>query len=419
MHLSPEVELHGTPVVTSPYFGVESQYDGSSLIVSISSINQDLTLLQQWQQLENHLNSDNKSFPEKSLVELSGKLEAQANYHRPYVGHSTSDIDLTGLELDVSAAINRWTTGFMALNYDNSPLATDATRADNSKLFVNKAFITLGNLNSSPFYLTAGQFYVPFGKYSSFMVSSPLTLHMARTKARALLLGYHPKTNDGLYGSLYTFKGDSHTLNNENKINQWGGNIAYDYIGKGYKLTLGGSYINNLADAAGMQDNGLANGFGAVSASGLDNETLQHKVAGADIQGKLSVGPMVFLAEYLTATRAFDASDMMYNGNGAKPSALNLEAAYLFNLRDKPSSIALGYGQTRQALAMNLPKNRYSVTLNTSQWKDTVLSLQYKHDVAYGQNDMGGGKGSYYSAINTPALGESDDSLTLQFGVYF
>jgi hypothetical protein len=157
-----ELELHGTPVVTSPYFGVESQYDGSSLIVSMSSINQDLSLLQQWQKLESKMRADGKPFPEKSLVELSGKIEAQANYAKPYVGKDSSDINLSGLELDIAAGINRWTTGFMAINYDDNPLSTEASRTNNSKLFVNKAFVNVCNVHQS---------MVSLFTYSSFFAS--------------------------------------------------------------------------------------------------------------------------------------------------------------------------------------------------------------------------------------------------------
>lgn len=395
----------GTPVVTSPFLGVHSAFDGSDLVVNMSSINQDLRLLQQWQMLENQLANSGKSFPDSPMLELSGKIEAQAVAAKPYVGKKTTDIDLSGLELDVSASINSWASGFMAINYDDSSLSTPATRTSNSNLFVNKAFLTLGNLNQLPVYLTAGQFQVPFGQYSSFMVSSPLTVSVGRTKARALLLGYHPKEDKGLYGSLFTFKGDSSTTSNSGKVNQWGANVAYDYVGQGLKFTLGTSYINNMADAVGMQSNGLTTGFKGFGES-LATETLKDRVPGADVQGKLAMGPVVLLGEYLTATRAFNAADMTYNNQGAKPRAMNFEAAYLFKIADKPSSFALGYGQTNEALALALPKQRYSAVWSYSHWKNTIASLEYRHDIAYGAGDVASGKNIAMNYTNMPMLGD-------------
>jgi len=408
----------GTPVVTSPYLGVQSAFDGSDLIVNMSSINQDLRLLEQWQMLDNQMQAAGKSFPNSPMVELSGKIEGQAVYTRPYVNKSTSDIDLSGLELDTSVAVSPWASGFMAINYDNSPLSTPATRTSNSRLFINKAFLTLGNLNRSPFYLTAGQMQVPFGQYSSFMVSSPLTVSVGRTKARALLLGYHPKGNEGLYGTIFTFKGDSSTESNAGKINQWGANAAYDFVGQGFKFTLGSSYINNMADAVGMQDNGLGRGFRGFAAS-ANTEVLKKRVPGADVQGKLTVGPVVFLGEYLTAIRSFDAADLTYNQNAAKPSAMNFEAGYIFTLADKPSSFALGYGRTDQALALALPKQRYSAVFNYSYWKNTIASLEYRHEIAYGVGDTATGKNTAVDYTSIPTLGKSADALIAQIGIYF
>ncbi len=408
----------GTPVVTSPFLGEHSAFDGSDLIVNMSSINQDLRLLQQWQMLENELAKTGKQIPTAPMIELSGKIEAQAVAAKPYVGKKTADIDLSGLELDVSASINPWASGFMAINYDNSSLSTPATRTSNSNLFVNKAFLTLGNLNQLPVYLTAGQFQVPFGQYSSFMVSSPLTVSVGRTKARALLLGYHPKEDKGLYGSLFTFKGDSSTASNSGRVNQWGANVAYDFVGQGYKFTLGSSYINNMADAAGMQSNGLSGGFTGFGANS-NTEILQNRVPGVDVQGKLTVGSMVFLGEYLTATRSFNMADMTYNNQGAKPSAMNLEAAYLFNIAGKPSSFALGYGQTGEALALALPKQRYSAVWNYSYWKNTIASLEYRHEIAYGAGDIASGKNIAMNYTNMPMLGNKSDTLLAQFGIYF
>lgn len=417
-NVATEVLLGGTPVITSPFFGKHSQYDGSDLVVNMSSINQDLRLLEQWQMFDKNLQANKITRTSSPVVELSGKVEAQANYNKPYMGSKTTDIDLSGLELDVSMGINSWASGFAAINYDNSPLATSATRASNSKLFVNKGFLTLGNLNEFPLYLTAGQFYVPFGQYSSFMISSPLTVSVGRTKARAILLGYRAKSTDGLYGSVYGFKGDSSTQSEAGRINQWGANVAYDFVGQGFKLTLGTSYINNMADASGMQDNGLGNGFKGFGASSA-TEMLQHRVPGADVQAKLSVGQFVLLGEYLTALNSFDSADLMYNNSGAKPTALNTEVAYIFKIKDKPSSFALGYGQTSEALALALPKARYSAALSTALWKNTIASLEYRHDVAYDTHAVGGGKGFILNNANMPILGKDADTVTLQLGVYF
>ena len=58
-----------------------------------------------------------------------------------------------------------------------------------------------------------------------------------------------------------------------------------------------------------------------------------------------------------------------------------------------------------------------SATLNAVIWKDTIESLEYRHDVNYGSGDTASGAGT---AVTTgKALGRSSDLVTAQIGIYF
>lgn len=416
------LEMGATPVMTSPYIGVRSQYDASDLVVNLPTYNQDLVLLQHGQKAENELARKGVRLPSTPLIELSGKIEGQVIGVRNADTTRSSKVDLSGSELDVNAKFGSWLTGFLALSYDNNAPNTGnvvggtVTATDNSRIFLNKAWLTIGNLNKSSFYLTVGQRY-HFGQYSSFMVSLPVTLLMGRVKARSLLVGYQHPGNNGVYGTVYTFKGDSTA--GTSHINQIGATLGYQFKNDTFNTDIGADYINNIADSQGMQNTGAmlpgaspATGLGFGSSATF--ERLIHRVPGAAVHGKLGMGPVNLVAEYVGATKRFNAANLSMNGAGARPQAFNVEGAYMFKLLNKPANFALGYAQTKDAVALVLPQRRYTATFNVSPWRDTIASLEFRRDIGYNSTDVG----RLQTVTITPAGGFTN-TVTAQFGVYF
>ena len=78
------------------------------------------------------------------------------------------------------------------MTYENIP-GTSPRRISNSRVFLDRGFIIIGNFNRSPIYGSLGQMYVPFGRYGSNMISLPLTYFIGKTKARAISVGLAPQ----------------------------------------------------------------------------------------------------------------------------------------------------------------------------------------------------------------------------------
>lgn len=418
--------LGGSPVVVSPLVGLYSDADVNDLIVNMPSVNEDLRLLRQRQQIAGLYDKFGLPAPDQPIVDLSGRVEGQIMGTRPYAGHRRSDVDLSGAEIDVAALVNSWATGFISINYDNSPPPPGTGRSvDNSRFFVSKAFISIGDLIKSPVYFTIGQFFVPFGQYGSYMISSPLTEAVGRIKARAVLLGYNkvfsPSTT--INGSLFAFRGDS-ASNDASNINQFGANLDYTFH-HGDKVSgdLAVSYIANIADSEGMQSNG---GPGVLSAGGAAftgfattspaTELLAHKVPGFDARGGIAYGDFSVMAEYVTAAEKFSPLNMTFNSGAAKPMAFHVESVYNFTAWGKKSLVAVGYDVTKDALALLLPKQRYVAVLSTSFWDWTIESLEFRHDINYGAGDFATGQGL---PIVPLGLGHASDTVTFQIGIYF
>ncbi len=400
--------IAGMPVVTSPYLGARPAFDGSDLIVNVSSINQDMRLMLQRRALYRALHQLGYPDPDSPIVAISGAIEPYAMQQESYAGQNSWDMDLNTTNLDVAAALNPWVEGYFSFAYDSEPPFGGGQRLSNSTVRLNKSFINVGNLDESPFYMTAGQFYVPFGRFASSMVSSPLTLRLARTKARAVLIGYKPLTNNGFYGSIFAFRSDT---TNDPDRGAGGANIVYEFDRNNVRGEIGASYTSSLNDSGGMQRTGFTwGGFGTSAAT----EAVDKRGA-FDVHANVNIGAYAMMAEWVTPCDAFRATDLAFNSRGARPQAFNVEFAHTFKVKSKPASVAVGYSGSKQALALGIPRERYSAVFNISLWRNTVQSLEYRHDVDYGTTSQAQGRGS--AAVW--GTGGASNTFSAQFGLYF
>lgn len=406
-------------VSTGPYVGVPISFAGSNLVINSPSVNTDTQLLGIRKSIMGHL--DGMGGPvvrnkDHSHLLLSGVVEGVASYNNNGGAPSTSDIDVGNVSLDAFfIGPTDWLLGFVELSYDGaaasgSPyVSTNSYRASNSRVFVNKAFITVGDFQKTPFYGSLGQMYVPFGRYSSANVSSPLTKSVGRTKARTLVLGFKQQTENKFYGAAYIFRGDSHAQS-VSKVNNGGLNLAYAFKSGSVHADLGAGVIANIADSDGMQN---ANGFATTAAT----EQLVHRVTGYNLRALFGFGSnWDFIAEYVGAAKSFAMTDMGYQGRGAKPYATDVEAIYSFDAFGRPNSVGLSYSQSHEALALGLPLSRTALTFNTSVWRNTLQSLEFRRDIEYAASVTANGAGG---TASTAQNGKADYAVTAQFDYYF
>jgi hypothetical protein len=423
-----DVTVPGQSFVSSgPYIGVPLTFSGTDLIINNPSINEDVALLNIRKAIGERLALLGRGQEsDHAHLLLSGIVEAQAMYRDPGQGATSSDIDLTDAELDgYILGPSNWTSALFAFTYDNNIGAEEGSlssnsRVLNSRLFVSKAFIVIGNFAKSPMYGTIGQMYVPFGVYSTNMISSPLTKILGRTLERAALIGFQQQGGNAVYGSGYVFKGETHS-GATSRLNNGGFNLGYRYAYGKISGNFGGGVIANLADSGGMQFNGnpqpFFGGFGATNNFG--GEFIAKRVPALNVRGLFSVGSHIdLLAEYIGALTSFSVENLTYNSHGAKPYALTAEAAYSFTAFDRPSSVAIGYGKTKDALALGLALQRYQMVFNTSWWKDTLQSLEIRHDQNYAESAYATGTGTAVTQLINGA-GKSDNMVTAQFDIYF
>lgn len=408
--------IAGTPVVGSPFLGDRPAFDGSDYIVNISSINRDIRLMQQRRALYQAYQKIGYPIPQTPIISISGKAEPAATISNPFHTNADGDLTLGSSELDVAAALNQNVEAYIAIAYDEGP-PDFGPRVDNSAFNLNMGFVNIGNLDKSPIYFTAGQVYVPFGRYSSSMITSPLPLSLARTKTRPIILGYKSQEDTGPFAAIYGYRSDT----TFGKSGVGGANLGYIYGFGEVNGEVGVSYISSMDDSGGMQATGSPigttfGGFGSIT-NGTENV---RKTQAVDLHATLGYDRYNLTAEWVGATQAFRAQDLSFNGRGAKPQALQTEAGVTFIAFNRPASIGIGYQWSKDALALNLPKQRYLGVFNISIWKDTVESLEYRHDVDYGLTQFGNGAAPA-GVVNLPTMGtgQTADTVSAQIGVYF
>lgn len=408
--------IAGTPVVSSPYLGDRPAFDGSDYIVNISSINRDIRLMQQRRRLYRAYQSIGYPVPHMPIIALSGKSEPVGVLNDPFRGNTNGDLTLGSSELDIAAALNQNVEAYIAIAYDESPPEV-GPRINNSAFNLNMGFVNIGNLDKTPLYFTAGQLYVPFGRYSSSMISSPLTMNVARTKTRPFILGYKSQEDSGPFAAVYAYRSDT----NLGKSGVGGVNLGYIFEYQEVTGEIGASYISSIDDAAGMQSTGSTIGttFGGFGSITNGNEAVR-KTQAMDVHGNIGYDRYNFTAEWVGATQAFRPQDLSFNGRGARPQAAQAEVGMTFRAFNRPSSIGLGYQWSKDALALNLPQQRFVGVFNISIWKDTVESLEYRHDIDYGAGQYANGAAPP-GLVNLPTLGtgRSADTVSAQIGVYF
>nr|WP_320050546.1 LbtU family siderophore porin [uncultured Desulfuromonas sp.] len=296
-------------------------------------------------------------------ITLSGLIEIEASYESfdfddpAENDEDSSDIVLATVELGIDVELVKHVSGHVLLLWEED---------DTEPMDVDEAFITLDGEDVLPLYLTAGKMYVPFGDFTSNMISDPLTLELGETRESALLVGFDIT---GLYGSVYAFNGDIEERDDDdNHIDNFGATLGYALENEQMILDAGVCYINNIIDSDALGELFEDEGY-----------ELNDYVGGFGAHIVLEFGQINLIGEYLAAI-----DDLEYESEGSqiKEDAIrswNLEAGYTFELLGKEALIAAAYQGTDNAGDF-LPESRYMACIGAGIFEYTSLALEIAHD---------------------------------------
>jgi len=318
-------------------------------------------------------------------IEIAGLIEVEAFYAEPFGGGDESDIVLATFELGIASQVTDWVEVAASLLYEE----------DDTDLEVDLAYITIANPDVAPVFLTAGQIYVPFGAYETNLISDPLTLEIGETRETTVQLGF---VYQGFGGSVYAFNGDN-KIDGDSRLGSWGANLLYGQEREDITWTVGAGYISDLGDSDTLQDSVADNRSARLDEliesgdplAGTFNTDPTERTGGWTANFAVIANGFNLIGEYLTASDDFDPASLGFNGQGAKPSAWNIELGYAFEIFGKESVVAAAYQGTDEAVALELPQERWMLGLSVGIFDNTALSLEYAYDTDYDKDDGGTG----------------------------
>jgi len=296
-------------------------------------------------------------------VEIGGVVEVEANNVDADGGSDESDIYVATVEIGVTAQVNDWTAAEIVLLYEDD---------GDSELDVDTATISIANPDSI-WALTTGQYTVPFGYYSTNLLSDPITLDAAETGDSAVEFGI---ANNGFSASAYVFRGDQ-----QSDIENYGFAFGYETETDDFAFSGGLGWINDIAESDTVVDDGTA----------MTNEAEAWTAF-----AQLDIASFTFIGEYVAATDSLDA----YNSSD-KPSFFNIEAGYSFEAMGRPAVFAIGFQGSDDAAdyAGGMDKERTLAALSMEVMDGTSVTVEYANAEDY--------------------AGDETDTLTGQLSVEF
>ncbi|MBF0270548.1 MAG: LbtU family siderophore porin [Magnetococcales bacterium] len=315
-------------------------------------------------------------------ITLSGAVDVRANTVETFKNAATSDVVIDTVKLGIDVKIADMVTGRIVFLHEEPYNAPDTAFVD-----VDEATITLGDTERQPLYLTAGRKTVPFGKFTTNLISDPLTMQLGETKESVLEVGFQHK---GGYGSVYAFNGNAQKAGGNDTIDQFGANLGYGGKIREVTFDFGGSLINSLEDSEV-----LTSRIATVNA-------MQQHIGGAGLHAQVGFSGFTLIGEYITALDRFAPTELAWNGGGAKPSAWNLEAGYGFTMMGKETTIAGAWQGSEEALGLGgglgFPENRLMVGFSMGIYDHTTLAMEWMHDKDYNTTDISTAPGTNNTA---------------------
>ncbi|MEA2060065.1 MAG: LbtU family siderophore porin [Thermodesulfobacteriota bacterium] len=300
-------------------------------------------------------------------VSISGLVEVEGFYTSDYEDEDESDFELATAELGIDAQIHDFVSSHVLFLWEEG---------EGEDICVDEAFITIGNTEKFPIFMTLGRQYVPFGVFETRMVSDPLTLEIAETQETSVLFGFE---YSGVYGGIYLFNGDIDEESGDDHLENFGANIGYSFETGDLGLDFSASYISSLGDTDGVSD-------------ALPDD-IEDYVDGISFSGVLGFKGFTLIGEYVTALDEFEPREMVFKQSGAEPEAWNLELGYNFDAAGHDTTLAVACQGTDEALALELPETRYMAVAGMGFFDNLIfVSLEYAYDEDYDESDGGSGE---------------------------
>lgn len=315
----------------------------------------------------------------KDHIVLSGAVNLQAAFSNKsssgsFVKPSAEKMSLNTALINIHALLMPWLRSYVTLTYQPGQVSTNTGGQVNGPEF-EQAYFQIANAKKSHFLLNVGKQFLPFGVYQRHPVINSFTQVLDETNKIALNLG---ATYKPFFFSIYGFSaqgglsGVGNTPSNE--LLNGGVEIGAIRVNKhfGYDVSVG--YINNLAEARFI--------YALIPRT-------NRRVSNIAAHVSFNIYHFDFIWDTSFPDKSFDPQDVTFNGVGAHPSAYEAEIAYHFPLmKNHPSTLAIAYQHSHEALFAGLPFFRYSASYTVYINRYLTGIIEYLRSRNYSSNDV-------------------------------
>lgn len=284
---------------------------------------------------------------------LWGSIELDAFINKPEGASEDSDLLLSTGQLGVSVEITENVGGHVAFLHEED--ADESIEVDE----VYMSFYHPKDVLGGKVGFAGGKMYAPFGRFSTNLVTDPLTLDLGETNKTTALLGWE---HDHLVIRAGVFNGDTDLVNDNDNIDAV---VALLEITPVKGFTFGGSYISDIAET----DIELVKESGVLPPDRLYDESVPAAAAFLNLE----IGAVTLDAEYVAAMRTFDQAviNLGEELTGPRPRALSVELGLTPAER---WALAVRYEDTDD---FQDDLRRYGGVVSVGLFKNTVASLEY------------------------------------------
>jgi hypothetical protein len=287
-------------------------------------------------------------------------------------GESQSDIVLATVAFDVEALMTDWLMGHVGILWEQD------TREDDN---LDEAYIALGASETIPYYLVAGRFYQPVGKFDTVFISDPLTLELAEMNQTSAMAGYQ---NSWLVLNVGAFNGDV----KEGVLPGDGGDDTISDFYAAVSLTpvdqvkFGAYWLSDLMETYTLKE------VGEQIAQLPDYK----KEGGCGAYGKVELGSLTLNAEYVSSINGYQLE-----GGSYIPSAFHLEASAQLHERivvgikyEGSNDLYASVGQIGPLqFTDKLPGESYGAVVSYAFHDHATLSTEFMHLAELDNNGSG------------------------------
>ena len=289
----------------------------------------------------------------------SGALQIDASYTDDYYDNSQSDIQVSKALLGIATTLQPDLVAAITILYEE----------DETDLELDEVYLSYGiNDNLA---LTAGQIYLPFGRYKSAALVDPLTLELGEIRETAAMIAYE---KNELNLRFYVFNGDTDV--NGDVIDNFGWRFGYDIKNDHGEGAFSLDFINNLIDSNRLQD--------------LPVNYNEHE-EGIAIAFRWDAGTWGAFGEYLGAMTNLPATILSTNGGKTKPRVIHGELFFNDQLLNYNVTYAAGIEQSKDALALGFPRLRLFASIAVPVTNVIVASAEIINDRDYDSGNTSGG----------------------------